>query len=300
MLALVRERERRLRRRLERAHAALASRRGDPSRPQADPARGEAGRVRPRRRPLRRVRVGLRAPIRPPHPARPRRRQRRGQPPAALRRLQPPQGSGARVKVVPGRRATRGNRLRRNEDSSGSPPCPRGARRRARPASSRCSRPVHPPRVRPAATATRASATATSTRWCCPPPTTPCRPRRSGWHIPNQQVGIPDQLAQGVRGFLIDTYYAHREPTARSSPTRRPRLRQPLPLPRGLPDRRHAADRCAACDALVPEQAPEERARHRERGLREPGGLRREFKRAGLRRHVWRGRTGRAGRRCAR
>ncbi|HYP47180.1 MAG TPA: hypothetical protein VEQ61_00955 [Thermoleophilaceae bacterium] len=31
-----------------------------------------------------------------------------------------------------------------------------------------------------------------------------------GWQIPNQQVGIPEQLRQGVRGFLIDTYYAHR------------------------------------------------------------------------------------------
>lgn len=33
-----------------------------------------------------------------------------------------------------------------------------------------------------------------------------------GWQIPNQQVGIPDQLRLGVRGFLLDTYYAHREP----------------------------------------------------------------------------------------
>jgi hypothetical protein len=31
------------------------------------------------------------------------------------------------------------------------------------------------------------------------------------WSIPNQQVGIPQQLAAGVRGFLIDTYYAHRD-----------------------------------------------------------------------------------------
>jgi hypothetical protein len=30
-----------------------------------------------------------------------------------------------------------------------------------------------------------------------------------GWLIPNQQVGIPAQLAAGVRGFLIDIYYAH-------------------------------------------------------------------------------------------
>jgi len=31
------------------------------------------------------------------------------------------------------------------------------------------------------------------------------------WSIPNQQVGIPQQLQAGVRGFLIDTYYAHRD-----------------------------------------------------------------------------------------
>ena len=32
----------------------------------------------------------------------------------------------------------------------------------------------------------------------------------AGWSIPNQQVGIPEQLNAGVRGLLIDTYYAHR------------------------------------------------------------------------------------------
>jgi hypothetical protein len=30
-----------------------------------------------------------------------------------------------------------------------------------------------------------------------------------GWAIPNQQLGIPWQLELGVRGLLIDTYYAH-------------------------------------------------------------------------------------------
>lgn len=33
-----------------------------------------------------------------------------------------------------------------------------------------------------------------------------------GWAIPNQQVDIPTQLAAGVRGFLLDTYYGHRRP----------------------------------------------------------------------------------------
>jgi hypothetical protein len=32
-----------------------------------------------------------------------------------------------------------------------------------------------------------------------------------GWQIPNQQLSIPDQLAAGIRGFLIDTYYGHRQ-----------------------------------------------------------------------------------------
>ena len=33
-----------------------------------------------------------------------------------------------------------------------------------------------------------------------------------GWQFPNQQLSIPDQLRLGIRGFLIDTYYAHRQP----------------------------------------------------------------------------------------
>jgi hypothetical protein len=50
--------------------------------------------------------------------------------------------------------------------------------------------------------------------------------RSLGWQNPNQPVGIPAQLRLGIRGFLIDTYYAHRDahgmivkddvPTARS------------------------------------------------------------------------------------
>lgn len=34
--------------------------------------------------------------------------------------------------------------------------------------------------------------------------------RSLGWLIPNQPKGIPAQLRAGIRGFLIDTYYAHR------------------------------------------------------------------------------------------
>jgi hypothetical protein len=36
--------------------------------------------------------------------------------------------------------------------------------------------------------------------------------RALGWQLPNQQLSIPDQLRLGIRGFLIDTYYAHRQP----------------------------------------------------------------------------------------
>jgi hypothetical protein len=32
-----------------------------------------------------------------------------------------------------------------------------------------------------------------------------------GFQIPNQPVGIPDQLSDGVRGFLIDTHYGRRQ-----------------------------------------------------------------------------------------
>jgi hypothetical protein len=34
--------------------------------------------------------------------------------------------------------------------------------------------------------------------------------RALGWQLPNQQLSIPDQLRRGIRGFLIDTYYASR------------------------------------------------------------------------------------------
>jgi hypothetical protein len=33
-----------------------------------------------------------------------------------------------------------------------------------------------------------------------------------GYALPNQQVGIPDQLKAGVRGFLFDTYYGVKRP----------------------------------------------------------------------------------------
>jgi hypothetical protein len=35
--------------------------------------------------------------------------------------------------------------------------------------------------------------------------------RSLGWRNPDQPVGIPEQLRLGIRGFLLDTYYAHRD-----------------------------------------------------------------------------------------
>ena len=56
-----------------------------------------------------------------------------------------------------------------------------------------------------------------------------------GWQIPNQQVGIPAQLSAGVRGFLIDIYYAHRGADGKLvTDTDAAAGRPPLPLPRGL------------------------------------------------------------------
>src|SRR3954451_411183 len=36
-----------------------------------------------------------------------------------------------------------------------------------------------------------------------------------GFGLPNQQVGIPDQLKAGVRGFLFDTYYGVKQSDGR-------------------------------------------------------------------------------------
>ena len=48
-----------------------------------------------------------------------------------------------------------------------------------------------------------------------------------GWQIPNQQVGLPEQLRAGVRGFLIDTHYGHPEPDGRvvNDPVKTPQSR---------------------------------------------------------------------------
>jgi hypothetical protein len=51
--------------------------------------------------------------------------------------------------------------------------------------------------------------------------------RSLGWQIPNQPVGIPDQLREGVRGFLVDTYYGHEtaDGTVVTDPVKKPQSR---------------------------------------------------------------------------
>ncbi len=49
-----------------------------------------------------------------------------------------------------------------------------------------------------------------------------------GWSIPNQQVGVREQLAMGIKAFLLDTYYGHVAPdgsvVADATPTPQSRL----------------------------------------------------------------------------
>ncbi|MBN1527893.1 MAG: hypothetical protein JW895_02465 [Thermoleophilaceae bacterium] len=114
-----------------------------------------------------------------------------------------------------------------------------------------------------------------------------------GWSIPNQQVGIPDQLAAGVRGFLLDTYYAHVEPNgtvvADATPTAASRLYLC-----------HVACQLGATplvDVLRSirtflERNPRNVIAIINEDYVTPDDFAREVRRAGLRRHVWRGRTG--------
>ena len=99
VLALVRERERRVRRRLERAHAALARPLGGPSGRRPIPR--EVRRAVFERDGGRCVECGSGFELQYDHliPLALGGGRRGGQPPAALRRLQPPQGSGARVRL---------------------------------------------------------------------------------------------------------------------------------------------------------------------------------------------------------
>jgi len=114
-----------------------------------------------------------------------------------------------------------------------------------------------------------------------------------GWSLPNQQVGIPDQLRLGVRGFLIDTYYAHREPSGTVVIDRPPTAQSELYLC-------HVACQLGATPLIDVLRALRNFLRQNPRNVLaivnedsvSPEDFAREFKRAKLLRHVWRGRTG--------
>ena len=114
-----------------------------------------------------------------------------------------------------------------------------------------------------------------------------------GFAFPNQPVGIPDQLAQGVRGFLFDTYYAHREPDGTV-------LVDPTPTPQSSLYLCHVACQIGATPLIDVLRAMRSFLNRNPRNVLaivnedyvSPADFNREFKRAGLRRHVWRGRTG--------
>jgi hypothetical protein len=114
-----------------------------------------------------------------------------------------------------------------------------------------------------------------------------------GWAIPNQQVGIPEQLGLGVRGFLLDTYYAHDEPSGAV-------VNDAAPTPQSKLYLCHVLCRLGATPLIDVLRAMRRfLERHPNNVLAivnedyvSPADFAREFRRAGLRRHVWSGRTG--------
>jgi hypothetical protein len=114
-----------------------------------------------------------------------------------------------------------------------------------------------------------------------------------GWQIPNQPVGIPDQLALGVRGFLFDTYYAHVNPDGVV-------VADPTPTPASRLYLCHVACQIGATPLIDVLRAMDFFLdRHPDNVLAivnedyvAPEDFAREFRRSGLIDHVWRGRTG--------
>ena len=214
----------------------------------------------------------------------------RGQPPAALRRLQPPQGRGARVVAPePGASAVGWSAMRI-----------RAGRRPARVALAVALALLVA--LLAAGTSAARAPVCNGERSLCgrhfnqvvlPAAHNAMSAQSLGWSIPNQQVGIPDQLAQGIRGFLFDTYYAHREPTAPWSPTVTPTPQSSLYLC-------HVACQIGATPLIDVLRAMRSFLNKHPRNVLaivnedyvSPVDFNREFKRAGLRRHVWRGSTG--------
>ena len=114
-----------------------------------------------------------------------------------------------------------------------------------------------------------------------------------GWAIPNQQVGIPEQLNAGVRGLLIDTYYAHRGPNGTL-------VTDPAPTPESQLYLCHVACALGATPLIDSLRAiPHFLEAHPANVLvivnedyTQPEDFAREVRRSGLRHHVFRGQLG--------
>jgi hypothetical protein len=114
-----------------------------------------------------------------------------------------------------------------------------------------------------------------------------------GFQIPNQQVGIPDQLRAGIRGFLIDTYYAHRDPNGTL-------VNDPAPTPQSQIYLCHVACQIGATPLIdvlrsmrrFLEAHPNNVLLAINEDYVAPEDFAREVRRSGLGRHVYRGRTG--------
>jgi hypothetical protein len=114
-----------------------------------------------------------------------------------------------------------------------------------------------------------------------------------GWQLPNQQLSIPDQLRFGIRGFLIDTYYAHRRPGGAV-------VIDPVKTPRSDLYVCHVLCELGATPLVDVLRAMRDHLRAEPDSVLAvvnedsiaPRDFRRAVRRSGLRRHVYRGRPG--------
>ncbi len=114
-----------------------------------------------------------------------------------------------------------------------------------------------------------------------------------GWQIPNQQVGIPEQLAFGVRGFLFDTYYAHvgADGVVVADAVKTPASRLYLCHVACQLGATPLIDVLSAMDTFL-DQHPDNVMAIVNEDYVAPEDFAREVRRSGLIDHVWRGRTG--------
>jgi hypothetical protein len=114
-----------------------------------------------------------------------------------------------------------------------------------------------------------------------------------GWRLPNQQVGIPDQLRLGIRGLLLDTYYAHRQPDGTV-------VNDPVPSAQSRIYLCHVVCQIGATPLLDVLRAMRDYLRASPSNVLVvinedhvlPKDLAKEVRRSGLLRHVYRGRPG--------